>query len=95
LLVEGAETCQGDGGVDLGAPATAKLEPVLTNGALRQEQGAVGAARVHKRRGGGRRDAGALLGLRDVDRMLKASPHTDEHFLETWLLGQRVLAEAA
>jgi DNA polymerase-3 subunit delta len=37
----------------------------------------------------------ALAGLRDVDRMLKASPHTDEHFLETWLLGQRVLAEAA
>lgn len=37
----------------------------------------------------------ALSGLRDVDRLLKASPHTDEHFLETWLLGQRVLAEAA
>jgi len=37
----------------------------------------------------------ALACLRDVDRMLKASPHTDEHFLETWLLGQRVLAEAA
>jgi len=37
----------------------------------------------------------AILGLRDVDRLLKASPHTDEHFLETWLLGQRVLAEAA
>jgi DNA polymerase III delta subunit len=37
----------------------------------------------------------ALAGLRDVDRMLKASPHTDEHFLETWLLGQRVMAEAA
>ena len=37
----------------------------------------------------------ALEGLRDVDRLLKASPHTDEHFLETWLLGQRVLAEAA
>ena len=37
----------------------------------------------------------ALAGLRDVDRLLKASPHSDEHFLETWLLGQRVLAEAA
>lgn len=37
----------------------------------------------------------ALAGLRDVDRLLKASPHTDEHFLETWLLAQRVLAEAA
>ncbi len=29
----------------------------------------------------------ALLELRNVDRMLKASPHTDEHFLETWLMG--------
>lgn len=37
----------------------------------------------------------ALAGLLDVDRMLKASPHTDEHFLETWLLGIRVHAEAA
>ncbi|HET9948743.1 MAG TPA: DNA polymerase III subunit delta [Longimicrobiales bacterium] len=37
----------------------------------------------------------ALDGLREVDRMLKASPHTDLHFLETWLLAQRVLAEAA
>jgi DNA polymerase-3 subunit delta len=37
----------------------------------------------------------ALAGLRDVDRLLKASPHSDEHFLETWLLGQRVIAEAA
>jgi DNA polymerase-3 subunit delta len=39
--------------------------------------------------------AHALAALRDVDRLLKASPHTDEHFLETWLLGQRVLMEAA
>lgn len=37
----------------------------------------------------------ALAGLLDVDRLLKASPHTDEHFLETWLLGLRVRAEAA
>ena len=37
----------------------------------------------------------ALADLRDVDRLLKASPHTDEHFLETWLLGRRALAEAA
>jgi DNA polymerase-3 subunit delta len=37
----------------------------------------------------------ALAGLLDVDRMLKASPHTDEHFLESWLLGLRVRAEAA
>lgn len=37
----------------------------------------------------------ALDGLRDVDRLLKASPHTDEHFLESWLLGLRVRAEAA
>ncbi|HSH75018.1 MAG TPA: DNA polymerase III subunit delta [Longimicrobiales bacterium] len=37
----------------------------------------------------------ALAGLRDVDRMLKASPHGDEHFLEAWLLEQRVRAEAA
>lgn len=37
----------------------------------------------------------ALEGLLDVDRLLKASPHTDEHFLESWLLGLRVHAEAA
>ncbi|MGE0158771.1 MAG: DNA polymerase III subunit delta [Gemmatimonadales bacterium] len=38
---------------------------------------------------------GALSGLLDVDRLVKASPHTEEHFLETWLLTQRVSAEAA
>jgi DNA polymerase-3 subunit delta len=38
---------------------------------------------------------GALRGLLDVDRLLKASPHTEEHFLEAWLLTQRVAAEAA
>lgn len=37
----------------------------------------------------------ALVGLRDVDRMIKASPHTGEHFLETWLLDLRVRREAA
>lgn len=37
----------------------------------------------------------AVRGLLDVDRMLKASPHTDEHFIETWLLSQRAYAEAA
>ncbi len=37
----------------------------------------------------------ALAGLRDVDRLLKASPHTDEHFLESWILGLRARAEAA
>jgi DNA polymerase-3 subunit delta len=37
----------------------------------------------------------ALAGLLDVDRLLKASPHTEEHFLESWLLAQRVVAEAA
>ncbi|MBM4183763.1 MAG: DNA polymerase III subunit delta [Gemmatimonadetes bacterium] len=37
----------------------------------------------------------ALAGLLDVDRLLKASPHTEEHFLESWLLAQRVAAEAA
>jgi DNA polymerase-3 subunit delta len=37
----------------------------------------------------------ALEGLLDVDRLLKASPHTDEHFLESWLLGLRVHSEAA
>ncbi|MDH3271721.1 MAG: DNA polymerase III subunit delta [Gemmatimonadota bacterium] len=37
----------------------------------------------------------ALSGLLDVDRLLKASPHSDEHFLESWLLGLRVRAEAA
>jgi len=37
----------------------------------------------------------ALAGLLDVDRLLKASPHTDEHFLESWLLGLRVYSEAA
>jgi len=38
---------------------------------------------------------GALRGLLDVDRLVKASPHTEEHFLEAWLLAQRVAAEAA
>jgi DNA polymerase-3 subunit delta len=37
----------------------------------------------------------AVQGLLDVDRMLKASPHTDEHFIETWLLSQRAYSEAA
>lgn len=37
----------------------------------------------------------ALAGLRDVDQLIKASPHTAEHFLETWLLGLRVRREAA
>jgi DNA polymerase-3 subunit delta len=37
----------------------------------------------------------ALAGLLDVDRLMKASSHTDEHFLESWLLGLRVRAEAA
>jgi DNA polymerase-3 subunit delta len=37
----------------------------------------------------------AVQGLLDVDRMLKASPHTDEHFIETWLLTQRAYSEAA
>ena len=36
----------------------------------------------------------ALAGLLDVDRLLKASPHSDEHFLEAWILGLRVRAEA-
>lgn len=37
----------------------------------------------------------AVQGLLDVDRLLKASPHTDEHFMETWLLSQRAFSEAA
>jgi DNA polymerase-3 subunit delta len=37
----------------------------------------------------------AVYGLLDVDRLLKASPHTDEHFMETWLLSQRAYSEAA
>ncbi len=37
----------------------------------------------------------ALAGLLEVDRLLKASAHTDEHFLETWLLELTVRAEAA
>jgi DNA polymerase-3 subunit delta len=37
----------------------------------------------------------ALAGLLEVDCLLKASPHTDEHFLESWLLGLRVYSEAA
>jgi DNA polymerase-3 subunit delta len=37
----------------------------------------------------------AMQGLLDVDRLLKASPHTDEHFIETWLLSQRAYSEAA
>ena len=38
---------------------------------------------------------GALAGLLDVDRLLKASPHTEEHFLEAWLLTQLAAREAA
>lgn len=37
----------------------------------------------------------ALADLRDVDQLMKASPHAAEHFLETWLLGLRVRSEAA
>ncbi len=37
----------------------------------------------------------ALEGLRRVDRFLKASPHTDHHFVEEWLLGLMTRAEAA
>ena len=37
----------------------------------------------------------ALAGLLDVDRLLKASGHSDEHFLEAWLLGLMVRKEAA
>lgn len=37
----------------------------------------------------------ALAGLRDVDRLLKSSSHSDHHFLESWLLGLSVRAEAA
>ena len=37
----------------------------------------------------------ALSGLLDVDRLLKASPHSDEHFVESWLLGLMVYSEAA
>jgi len=39
----------------------------------------------------------ALAELLRVDRLLKSSPHKhkDEHFLESWLLGLRVQAEAA
>ncbi len=37
----------------------------------------------------------ALEGLLRADRLLKASPHTDEHFVEEWLLATMVRAEAA
>jgi|TARA_B100001750_G_scaffold206934_2_gene184901 DNA polymerase-3 subunit delta len=37
----------------------------------------------------------AIRGLGDVDRLLKASPHSDEHFIETWIMGQCVYEEAA
>lgn len=37
----------------------------------------------------------ALIGLLEVDRLLKASAHSDEHFLESWLLGLMVHSEAA
>ncbi len=36
----------------------------------------------------------ALAGLLDVDRLLKASAHSQEHFLEAWLLGLIVQADA-
>jgi len=51
--------------------------------------------RAHARRWTRPEVDAALAGLRDVDRLLKAASHEDEHFLETWLLGQRVLMEAA
>ena len=35
----------------------------------------------------------ALASLLDVDQLLKASPHTDEHFLEAWILSVQVRAE--
>ena len=37
----------------------------------------------------------ALSSLLDVDRLLKASPHSDEHFVESWLLGLMVYSGAA
>jgi len=37
----------------------------------------------------------ALEGLLRADRLLKASPHTDLHFLEEWLLGMMTRAVAA
>lgn len=37
----------------------------------------------------------ALAGLLDVDRLLKASAHSEEHFLEAWLLGLMAESEAA
>ena len=37
----------------------------------------------------------ALEGLLRADRLLKASPHTDQHFVEEWLLGVMARAEAA
>lgn len=37
----------------------------------------------------------ALAGLLRVDRLLKASPHTDQHFLEEWLLEMLSWREAA
>jgi hypothetical protein len=37
----------------------------------------------------------ALAGLASVDRMLKSSPVTDAHWLESWLLEQASRAEAA
>lgn len=37
----------------------------------------------------------ALAGLLDVDRLLKASSHSAEHFLEVWLLGLTAFSEAA
>ena len=37
----------------------------------------------------------AVEGLLDTDRLLKASPHTKEHFVQAWLLSQRAYSEAA
>ena len=37
----------------------------------------------------------ALDGLLDADRLMKASGHSDEHFLDAWLLSLSVRAEAA
>jgi DNA polymerase III delta subunit len=37
----------------------------------------------------------ALAGLATADRLLKASPMSDAHFLETWILAQAAVSEAA
>lgn len=61
----------------------------------RHQQWLAGRVASQARRWTGAEIDAALSDLLDVDGLLKASPHTDEHFLEAWILGLRVRAETS